>query len=108
MNRRWRAATGQWVAGVGADLAQFPRIYNPRRQARRYDPLGTFVRSYVPEISGTPDARFAQSASSAGRQLRLALFDDCRYPAPVVEHESAARAYLARYAAFTRPDGVTR
>jgi deoxyribodipyrimidine photo-lyase len=28
----------QWVAGVGADLAAYPRIYNPTRQARRYDP----------------------------------------------------------------------
>ena len=35
-------ATGnwQWIAGVGADMAQYPRIYNPERQRRRYDPAG--------------------------------------------------------------------
>ncbi len=39
-------ATGnwQWIAGVGADMAQYPRIYNPERQRRRYDPAGAYVR----------------------------------------------------------------
>ena len=47
-------ATGnwQWIAGVGADLAQYPRIYNPEAQARRFDPLGTYVRRWVPELRG--------------------------------------------------------
>ena len=42
-------ATGnwQWIAGVGADMAQYPRIYNPERQRRRYDPAGAYVRRWV-------------------------------------------------------------
>jgi hypothetical protein len=32
--------------------------------------------------------------------LALPLFAGAGYPAPVIDHESAARAFLARYAAF--------
>ncbi len=92
----------QWVAGVGADLAQFPRIYNPRKQARAYDPLGTYVRRYVSELSAVPALDFAHAAAGARQQLRFDLFNDRGYASPVVEHEAAARAYLARYANFTR------
>ncbi|MHB8463083.1 MAG: FAD-binding domain-containing protein, partial [Vulcanimicrobiaceae bacterium] len=46
-------ATGnwQWAAGVGADLAQFPRIFNPNKQRAQYDPDGRYVRTWVPELA---------------------------------------------------------
>jgi deoxyribodipyrimidine photo-lyase len=96
-------ATGnwQWVAGVGADLAQFPRIFNPRKQARRLDPEGDYVRRWVPELAGLPGAEILEPDLAARRsQLALPLFAGAGYPAPVIDHESAARAFLARYAAF--------
>jgi deoxyribodipyrimidine photo-lyase len=95
-------ATGnwQWSAGVGADLAQFPRIYNPRKQARSFDPLGSYVRRWVPELADVPVARFWGEPGATARQLALPLFGGEGYPAPVVDHESAARAFLERYSAF--------
>jgi deoxyribodipyrimidine photo-lyase len=96
-------ATGnwQWAAGVGADLAQYPRIYNPRRQARSFDPQGTYVRRWIPELASVPGAGVLEpQAAGRRRQLALPLFDGAAYPAPVVEHEAAARAFLAKYAAF--------
>jgi len=91
----------QWVAGVGADLAQFPRIYNPRKQARAFDSRGTYVRRWIPELATVPDADLADP-SSAGRraQIALPLFDGTAYPAPVVDHEGAAREFLRRYVEF--------
>jgi deoxyribodipyrimidine photo-lyase len=50
------AGNGQWIAGVGADLAAYPRIYNPLKQARRFDPAATYVRRWLPELAGFPDA----------------------------------------------------
>ena len=41
----------QWVAGTGVDTRP-NRIFNPIRQARRFDPDGTYVRRYVPELAG--------------------------------------------------------
>jgi deoxyribodipyrimidine photo-lyase len=90
-------ATGnwQWIAGVGADMAQFPRIYNPERQRRRCDPDGKYVRRWVTEL------RHGRAIDSP--QLSLALFDGEGYPPPVVDHAAAARAFLRRYRAFVSP-----
>jgi deoxyribodipyrimidine photo-lyase len=93
-------ATGnwQWIAGVGADMAQYPRIYNPERQRRRYDPDGAYVRRWVHELERLPMANWPTDGSSA--QLSLELFPSDSYPPPVVDHERAAREFLARYRAF--------
>jgi deoxyribodipyrimidine photo-lyase len=92
----------QWVAGVGADLAQFPRIYNPRKQARAVDPRGTYVRRWIPELASFPAPQLLEPVPSGRRaQLSLDLFGADAYPAPVVDHEAAARSFLKRYAAFT-------
>jgi len=96
----------QWAAGVGADLAQFPRIYNPRKQARAFDPRGTYVRRWIPELATVPDADLADPSSSGRRaQIALPLFDGNAYPAPVVDHEEAARNFLRRYVEFVSAPG---
>ena len=58
-------ATGnwQWIAGVGADMAQYPRIYNPDRQRRRVDPDGRYVRRWVPQLERVPMAYWNDRAS---------------------------------------------
>ncbi len=94
-------ATGnwQWIAGVGADLAQVPRIYNPRKQLRALDPRGIYTRRYVSELAHASDAELLGNATSQVQpQLALALYGEGRYVEPVVDHDRAARAYLARYA----------
>lgn len=96
------AANWQWVAGVGADLAAYPRIYNPLKQARRFDPTGAYVRRWIPELAGRPDSAVLDPhAASREAQLPLALFGDNAYPAPVVDHDVAGRAFLERYRRVT-------
>jgi deoxyribodipyrimidine photo-lyase len=94
-------ATGnwQWIAGVGADMAQFPRIYNPERQRRRYDPEGTYVRRWVRELRDVPIGSWRESLANS-RQLTFDLSSPGGYPHPIVEHERAAREFLRRYRAF--------
>ncbi len=46
----------QWVAGSGADAAPYFRIFNPVTQGERFDPDGAYVRRWVPEAAGFPDA----------------------------------------------------
>jgi deoxyribodipyrimidine photo-lyase len=41
----------QWVAGTGANPRP-GRAFNPIRQAHRFDPDGTYVRHYLPELGG--------------------------------------------------------
>lgn len=97
-------ATGnwQWIAGVGSDLAQYPRIYNPERQRRRHDPAGIYVRRWIPELRGVPVATWHGLAGDSP-QLMLELFSEDAYARPVVEHERAGREFLARYRAFVSP-----
>jgi deoxyribodipyrimidine photo-lyase len=92
----------QWIAGVGGDLAQYPRIYNPERQRRRHDPLGAYVRCWIPELQHVPMAAWCGMPFQSP-QLALELFSEDAYPRPVVEHERAAREFLARYRAFASP-----
>lgn len=91
-------ATGnwQWIAGVGADMAQYPRIYNPQKQRLRFDPAGAYVKRWIPELRHVP----LGSLRPHDDQLSLALFDTNEYARPVVDHETAARAYLAKYRAY--------
>lgn len=97
-------ATGnwQWIAGVGADMAQFPRIYNPDRQRRRFDPDGAYVRRWIPELRHVPPAAWHGHVNDSA-QLALALFEREAYPQPIVDHASAARNFLSRYRAFVSP-----
>jgi hypothetical protein len=45
----------QWVAGTGTD-SRPNRMFNPVTQGQRYDPDGTYVRRYVPELEDADDA----------------------------------------------------
>ena len=41
----------QWVAGTGTDAAPYFRIFNPTRQSEKFDPDGTYIRRWVPELA---------------------------------------------------------
>lgn len=84
----------QWVAGVGADLAAYPRIYNPNKQARRFDPSGSYAKRWIEELAHIPGSIAPRTAQT---QIELPLFSTSAYPAPVVDHDSAARSFLKRY-----------
>jgi deoxyribodipyrimidine photo-lyase len=46
----------QWVAGTGNDTRP-NRRFNPVRQALRFDPEGTYVRRWLPELASVPGPR---------------------------------------------------
>ncbi len=47
-------AQWQWVAGTGADAAPYFRVFNPILQAQKFDPEGTYIHRYVPELRDLP------------------------------------------------------
>jgi deoxyribodipyrimidine photo-lyase len=81
------AGNWQWVAGTGADTRP-NRVFNPTRQARRFDPDGAYVRRWVPELEGIDGA-------GVHEPWRLALLRPPAYPSPIVDHEDAVRRFLA-------------
>ena len=44
----------QWAAGTGCDAQPYFRIFNPIRQSEKFDPDGSFIRHYLPELADVP------------------------------------------------------
>jgi len=90
----------QWVAGTGTDAAPYFRIFNPVLQGKKFDPLGTYVRAYVPEIARVPDAYIhAPWEMSPALQKECSFRPGKDYPRPIVNHaeerEHALRMFRA-------------
>ncbi|HYO38931.1 MAG TPA: deoxyribodipyrimidine photo-lyase [Nocardioidaceae bacterium] len=84
----------QWVSGSGTDPSPYFRVFNPVTQGEKFDPDGTYIRRWVPELAEV-DARFVHqpwtdpSGPPAG------------YPARIVDHATERTVALARYERVT-------
>ncbi len=63
----------QWSASTGTDAAPYFRIFNPTTQSQRFDPEGTFIRRYLPQLAHLSAREIHQPGASAD------------YPAPIVD-----------------------
>jgi deoxyribodipyrimidine photo-lyase len=76
----------QWSASTGTDAVPYFRIFNPVRQAERFDPEGEFVRQMIPELSDT----------SAKQALEPWKFGGVgNYPEPMIDLREARDRTLA-------------
>jgi deoxyribodipyrimidine photo-lyase len=97
------AASWQWVAGSGADAAPYFRIFNPVIQGEKFDPDGKYVRKWVPELAGLPDAKLHQPWTASASVLKSAGVElGATYPAPIVDHKAARERALAAYETIKR------
>ena len=84
----------QWTAGTGADAAPYFRVFNPVTQAAKFDPNGTYVARWVPELSGVPVPLRFSPWEKPEVLSRLAP----RYPRrPLVDLTEGRDAALAAY-----------
>ena len=73
------------------------RIYNPIKQSLDQDPTGRFIRTWVPELTAVDDAWIhAPWRMPASAQQRCGVCIGRDYPAPLVDHEAAARSARQR------------
>lgn len=86
----------QWVAGTGTDTRP-NRVFNPVRQAMRFDPVGDYVRRYVPELASLPPKTIHQPWTLGAEALA-----GLGYPAPLVDHAEARAAFVASRQAAAR------
>ncbi len=75
----------QWTAGTGTDAAPYFRVFNPTTQAHKFDPTGTYIRRYVPELRNTPDKNVHAPTGVPN------------YPPPIVDHAHERQVALDRY-----------
>lgn len=92
------SASWQWVAGCGADAAPYFRIFNPTTQAQKFDPNGSYIRQWCPELAALPD----KSIHAPWEAPELVLQEagvrlGQSYPLPIVDHKLARAAALMGY-----------
>jgi deoxyribodipyrimidine photo-lyase len=75
----------QWSAGCGTDAAPYFRVFNPTRQAEKFDPAGDYVRRWVAELADADDVTLTKGDRPAG------------YPEPIVDHSAERSEALRRY-----------
>jgi len=79
----------QWSASTGTDAQPYFRIFNPVAQGEKFDPDGTYVRRYVPELRDLPD-RFVHRPWEASPPPPA-------YPPRIVDHAERRIMAVARY-----------
>ena len=77
----------QWSSSSGCDAQPYFRIFNPYSQSEKFDPDGTFIRQWVPEL-----------AHLKGKDIHKPeplLSPD--YPRPIVSYETNRVRCLEMY-----------
>jgi len=88
----------QWAASTGCDAQPYFRIFNPVTQSQRFDPQGTFIRLYVPELGKVPDRHIHSPwLMSAEEQAQSGVVMGRDYPLPIVDHAQARKVTLEMY-----------
>jgi deoxyribodipyrimidine photo-lyase len=80
----------QWVAGTGTDAAPYFRVFNPTAQSRRFDPDGSYLRRWLPELAHLDAASIHEPGAMGDR------------PGPIVDHAVERAEALARYEQLRR------
>lgn len=87
----------QWSASTGVDAVPYFRVFNPVRQSQRFDPAGTFIRQYLPQLKSLDNKRIHDPDPQ--QALRLG------YSLPLVNHRLAVEQTKSWFKALN--DGVT-
>jgi deoxyribodipyrimidine photo-lyase len=79
----------QWSASTGTDAQPYFRVFSPVAQGERFDPEGTYVRRWLPELRDVP-------ASAVHQPWRAPML--CPgYPPPIVDHSERRVLAIARF-----------
>jgi deoxyribodipyrimidine photo-lyase len=97
------AGNWQWVAGTGPDAAPYFRVFNPVLQSKKFDPDGSYIRAFVPELAGLPSSSIHSPWSARPLELAAAgVVLGRTYPHPLIGHDYARRRAIAAYQAAHR------
>lgn len=79
----------QWTAGCGTDASPYYRIFNPIEQGKKFDPEGSYIRKFIPELAHLPKAEIHEPWNYLDGLSH-------GYPAPIVDHAHERLESLAR------------
>lgn len=91
----------QWAGGCGADAAPYFRVFNPITQGEKFDPEGSYTRTYVPELKNVPDRYlFKPWELPASVQEAVGCVIGRDYPEPIIEHKAGRERALEAFASI--------
>ncbi|MBC7435478.1 MAG: deoxyribodipyrimidine photo-lyase [Bdellovibrionales bacterium] len=89
----------QWASSSGCDAQPYFRIFNPTSQSQKFDADGKFIRRYLPQLAGLPDAALhAPWLADPIERLSAGVQLGKTYPERIVKHDEAREKTLERYA----------
>lgn len=92
------SAGWQWIAGCGADAAPYFRIFNPVIQGQKFDPQGSYVRQFVPEIAALPNKFLFNPWEAPPALLEEAHIElGTTYPRPCVDLKHSRQEALVAF-----------
>lgn len=89
------ATNWQWVAGCGTDHAPYFRIFNPVLQAEKFDPKGSYIQKFVPELRH--EKNFQGPFDSVGG----GLFSSA-YGQPIIDLGASRAAALEAFSSISK------
>jgi deoxyribodipyrimidine photo-lyase len=90
----------QWTAGTGTDAAPYFRIFNPVMQSQKFDPQGTYIRRWLPELRHVPlEFLHEPYKMQKSDQIKARCTLGADYPLPIVDHHAVRDRVLEAYAA---------
>ncbi|MGC6455466.1 MAG: cryptochrome/photolyase family protein [Coraliomargaritaceae bacterium] len=91
----------QWSGGCGADAAPYFRVFNPMTQGQKFDPEGSYVKHFVPELAALP-AKYVHAPWEApdGLLQNAGIVLGETYPLPVIEHAAGRARALDAFSRF--------
>lgn len=88
----------QWSAGCGADAAPYFRVFSPVLQSEKFDPEGTYIKRWVPELANLPKPWFHRPWDAPAELLKAHGVElGKNYPKPIVDHSIARQRALEAF-----------
>jgi deoxyribodipyrimidine photo-lyase len=91
----------QWSASTGTDAQPYFRIFNPASQSEKFDPKGTFIKQFVPELNAVPEkyihtpVELLKKSPLLEKELGITLGK--QYPLPMIDHSTQREKALKMY-----------
>ncbi len=92
------SAGWQWISGCGADASPYFRIFNPILQGQKFDPIGNYVKKYVPELNNVNNKYIHNPwEMSEENQISCGCKIGKDYPAPIVDLKETRNRALSAF-----------
>lgn len=79
----------QWSASTGCDASPWFRIFNPTTQSQKFDPSGSFIRKFLPELAELDDKQIHNPPANLRKQLG--------YCEPIIDYKNAREQALSLF-----------